>query len=421
MNTRLNHRSVKFVTERYCKRSGIDLPRSFDDSRLIYIPFWRFNGMIYQLRAEAVTYTFSDGATLETEKKVKVDSKPFDINFPGVNQDLVNQIIMGIRSQVMELHPQLPPKLDKDADIIKPEITLDAAREMAYSNAFGVYRRKNVCYEELIGEKLTLIYFPVWISRFTNKTGAQWLLLDGVSKRGLACGQDEFRGFHSNGDFDGVGSIKILPHHCPNCGADLPAGKNAIVYTCQNCWLGWYLDGDRLRQIEIDYVDPGGDKNLKFFPFWEFGASFNSRGSILTYHQAQMLFRSKLSVFVDDSEDAIFRFFVPGFSARNPRSLWKLSSRLTQSQPKFTTSQRLRFSSVPATLPEDEAAQMARAIWFYLIFGTATNSFQSWNENSEVPEVNFHPGKLIYLPMKEEGIYLREQFTGFAVQKRGIF
>ncbi len=412
---------MKFVTERYCKRSGIDLPKSFVDSRLFFIPFWRFKGMIYQLRAEAVTYTFSDGVSLETEKKVKVDSKPFDINFPGVNQELINHIIMGMRSQVMELHPQLPTKLAKSAEVIKPEITLDAAREMAYNNAFGVYRKKNVCCQELIGEKLTLIYFPVWVSQFTNRTGAWWLLVDGVSKRGITCGQDEFCGFYSHSDFDGVGSVKIFPHHCPNCGADLPAGKNAVVYTCQNCWRGWYLDGDRLRQIEISYVDFNNDNNVKFFPFWQFNASFNSKGSILTYHQAQILFRNKLSVFVDDSEDGIFRFFVPGFSARNPRSLWKLSSRLTQSQPNFTTSKRLRFSSVPATLPEDEAAQMARAIWFYLIFGTATNSFHRWNRSDEMPEINFHPGKLLYLPMKEDGIYLREQFTGFAVQRRGIF
>ncbi len=125
LNTELEPRGLKFITEGYCKRSGIPLPNSVESPRLFYLPFWRFRGSRYWLFIESDVYEFEDGVKLETEPKVTVESKPFDLSFPGADISLMRNAFLGIRAQTVELCPEIPENLKNIANIIKPGIILD--------------------------------------------------------------------------------------------------------------------------------------------------------------------------------------------------------------------------------------------------------------------------------------------------------
>lgn len=420
LNTELHRRSIKFITEGHCKRSGLKLPSRIEEPILYYVPFWRFGGVRYWLYISVEYIEIEGGPALEAARRVEVDSKPFDLSFPGSDIPLVRDIFLGIRSQTMELLPSLPESLSGSANIIKPEIILDHARDMAYEKAGVLEDKANAVFEELIGEKLTLIYFPVWVSRFINSDGKYHLIIDGVSKRAVCRHPGDIEEIRDRGGFEGVTSIEILPHHCPECGADLPAGGEAVVFHCGNCGRGWYLEGNGLIHNEQEFAEVT-DRDVKYYPFWRFEASFNSGDNLLTYKQAKQFFMNNLSLFIDDSLDEIFRFYVPAFSFRNPDQAWKLMANLTRSQPEIKFENDLTAREfTPCTLPQDEAAEFARVLWFYLFYNSRGSALENSIFLDDIPDVHFRPGHVVYLPMKEDGIYLKEQISGFTIQKRAV-
>ncbi|PJA28204.1 MAG: hypothetical protein CO189_05200 [candidate division Zixibacteria bacterium CG_4_9_14_3_um_filter_46_8] len=420
LNTELNARSIKYITERYCKREGLALPKSMEKLALYYVPFWRFRGLQYWLKVRTDTYEFEDGTRLETEAKVQIDSKHFDINFPASEIPWMRDLSLGIRAQTIELCPDLPVKLRELAEVIKPEIVMDTAREMAYNSLGRLSRNPSACYEELIGEKLTLVYFPLWVSQFLNNSGNFYLLIDGVSEQASSHFEGEFKEVMESDSFEGVGSIKIVPHHCPHCGADLTIDGESLAFLCQNCDRFWYLEGSQLRQVEVTTAKFDGSIDSKYFPFWRFEAIFNGERSILTFQQAKTLFTNKLSLLIDEPTDSIFKFYIPAFGLKNPGACWTLATNLTRSQPDIELSETVPSHRASCTLPEEEAAQLAGVLWYYLIFGCAGHSLRKSFNRDEVPDIHFRPGRLTYFPMKEDGIYLCEQTTGFAIQKKGV-
>ncbi|GAG28882.1 unnamed protein product, partial [marine sediment metagenome] len=203
-------------------------------------------------------------------------------------------------------------------------------------------------------------------------------------------------------------------------GADLPAGGDAVVFHCGNCGRGWCLQEQGLIRIDLSFARFKMERHIRYYPFWRFEAVFNSKDSVLTYQQAKTMFTNSLSIFIDDASDSIFRFYVPAFSIRNPDSAWKIATNLTRSQPNLEFDKTSDDDSSACSLPEEEATEFARVQWFYLIFNAAGTRFRRSYLEEDVPDVYFRSGQVVYLPMKEDGIYLREQTTGFAIQKRGV-
>ncbi|MCP4634550.1 MAG: hypothetical protein GY855_16600 [candidate division Zixibacteria bacterium] len=419
LNTELGERGIKFITEGYCKRNGMPLPSKVEAPELYYLPFWRFRGARYWLEIKSNYVEFEDGTKLEAEREIEVDSRPFDISFPGADIPLMRNTFLGVRSQTVELCPELPEGLQETAHIIKPDILLDQARDLAYEKAVNDGDKKEILFTEIIGETLTLIYFPVWVSQFTNRNGKYVLIIDGVSKRGISCEEGEFDGVNESDGFEGVTSAVIIPHHCPECGDDLPAGGNAVVFHCSNCGRGWYLEESGLVQREMLFTKTMDD-SITYYPYWSFEATFNGKDAILTYQQAKQFFKHNLSLFIDDSSDSIFRFYIPAFSIRDPNKAWKLMANITRNQPDFKWRDYSMESPVAGSLPESEACEFGRVLWFYLIFCSAGGNINTVIRGSEIPDIHFRPGQIVYLPMKEDGIFLREQTTGFGVQKGGV-
>jgi len=114
------------------------------------------------------------------------------------------------------------------------------------------------------------------------------------------------------------------------------------------------------------------------------------------------------------------RFYIPAFSIRDPNKAWKLMANITRNQPDFKWRDYSMESPVAGSLPESEACEFGRVLWFYLIFCSAGGNIDTVIRGSEIPDIHFRPGQIVYLPMKEDGIFLREQTTGFGVQKGGV-
>ncbi|MBD3168156.1 MAG: hypothetical protein GF307_01650 [candidate division Zixibacteria bacterium] len=420
LNTELDERSIKFVTEGACKRLRVPLPTQFYDPKLYYLPYWRFRGAHYSLLIDNDRYEFEDGTILETEPKVNVISKPFDLNFPGTNIETFRNIFMGIRSRTLELCPTMPEHLEGVAKIIQPDILMDTAREMAYERTGGIRNQERAFYNELIGEVLTLVYMPIWVSPFINKEGMFHLVIDGLAKKELSLNKGEWRGIAETDGFDSIASQKIVPHHCPECGADLPAGGSAITFHCGNCGRGWHLQQNGLAQKEFLFAKHEGFDDVSYYPFWQFETTFAHGAELLTYQSAMAIIGSSLSVFIDDSSDEIFKFYIPGFKITNPHSAWKFAADLTRCQPDLEYRDSMNVKTAPCSLEEEEAGEFARAVWYYLLSCSSKARFRDFGDVNSVPDVYFRPGKIVYLPMKEDGIFLREQISGSGIQKKGV-
>ena len=419
LNTNLESNGIKFITEGHCKRSGIPLPTSVEDPLLFYLPFWRFRGMRYRLSAQAQTYEFEDGTKLETTPKISINSTPFDLNFPGIDLPSMSDVFLGVRAQTVGLCPEVPERIRGLAEVINPEIMLDQAREMAYQKAGMLNECGRLLIDEIIGEKLTLIYFPIWVSRFTSRSGKYYLLLDGVSGKEFCRKDGEFNGVKHHDGFESVTSIRIVSHHCPECGADLPAGGDTVVFPCNNCGRAWYLEGNELIRNEVFVAESIPDA-YRYYPFWGFEAIFNDHEGILTYQQAKELFANKLSLLIDEAADSSFRFYIPAFGMRNPENVWKLSVNLTRSQPDLKLYQDSINNLAACSLPQEEAGELARVLWFFLIFSSPKGRLWRSHDLEDVPGIHLRPGKLIYIPMREEGLFLREMITGTAIATKGV-
>ena len=140
----------------------------------------------------------------------------------------------------------------------------------------------------------------------------------------------------------------------------------------------------------------------------------------MTYRSAMALIGSSLSVFIDDSSDEVFKFYIPGFRISNPNSAWKFAADLTRCQPDIKYRDPMNRKTAQCSLSEEEAGEFARALWYYLLSCSAKAKFRHLEDVSSAPDVHFRPGKIVFMPMKEDGIYMREQITGSGIQKRGV-
>ena len=102
------------------------------------------------------------------------------------------------------------------------------------------------------------------------------MLIDGMAKKVFSCREGVFDEISENEGFEGIPSPRLIAHHCPECGEDLPAGGDAVVFQCHNCERGWMLDQTGLTRAEISSVK-SEDKDVKYYPFWRFEAIFNGK------------------------------------------------------------------------------------------------------------------------------------------------
>ncbi|MCX5849515.1 MAG: hypothetical protein NTW65_08705 [Deltaproteobacteria bacterium] len=62
--------------------------------------------------------------------------------------------------------------------------------------------------------------------------------------------------------------VEFLPLLCPNCGADLPGEKDALIVFCDNCHSAWNPSNKNFTKVKFSTWQEKRD-DITYLPFWQ--------------------------------------------------------------------------------------------------------------------------------------------------------
>ena len=294
--------------------------------QLVYVPYWRFKGMIFSSLAGGVAHTFMD-ASRQALKSA---------HFP---------VSLGLRSQALKLQFVTP---DTPGEFLQPRIPYKAVLDLFMRKANAAITGP-LFTQAHIGESISLIFAPFYVEE---------RVYDAVLNEPLPPAGDpgEILSFESRRpDWE----IRFVATLCPACGWDLEGERNSHALTCNNCNSVWYPGRKKLRQIRFAHL-PGDFGKMVYLPFWRIRARVTGI-ELDTY--ADLIRVANLPRAVRPEHAARpFRFWSPAFKVR-PRTFLNLVKKTTLVQPGQKASALLPKGPLyPVSLPVSEALETLKII-----------------------------------------------------------
>jgi hypothetical protein len=299
------------------------LPHPPDENKnIVYFPYWRFKGMLFFCGPAGIQNRFVDVS------HQAIDTPIFPIS-------------VGLRSQAMKLRFATA---DMDGRFLKPRQCFDKFLS-AFQKRFGKSLPKPILHQSNIGETLSLIYSPFYL---TDR------LHDAILDRPVSAKLpddfdiDDFRGDRPRWQ------IRFVSTLCPTCGWNLAGERDALVLGCKNCNSVWYPVGKKLKQLKFAQFPATGDNTI-YLPFWRIkadisGIDLDSYADLITVANLPRVVQSGWN-------DIPFRFWIPAFKVR-PKVFLHLATHTTLSQPRENLIAKLPDAGIyPTTLPIQEAVE----------------------------------------------------------------
>ncbi len=409
-----SEREIMFLIDRHLKKTGEQLPSRWAGITRLYLPFWRINAIAFSTieRTNRASPKGSDSRTRAADESPRTEVKiaPKEISFCANESFAWGVESLGVRTQIVRLDP-----LDSqfyDSGQLQP-LTIDLRkardrfRKTIESSATAASEIGSSVYVTAALPECTLIYFPIWLARFTSGSARILAQFDPVAKRVVSMAHDS-----SDMPANAVtapfkcDSIQVMPHRCPNCGQDLPESEKSVTYHCTNCGRIFVQEGLKYKQLKLR-VPLNTDRLCRLFPFWVFdlaAAEWSGKGDLL---QALSL--------IGFNRDL---FFVPAFEIINPSKLLRLVSHYNRRKGSFTLekSPTCDYSFTDVTVTPEQAAQLIVPL-------TAAIKTVRGYKSSEVSapgEAAIQNPDLVWLPYRLDRYFWREQITGAAIEKAAV-
>jgi hypothetical protein len=231
-------------------------------------------------------------------------------------------------------------------------------------------------------EQNSILFFPLSLVEIKEGSRIRLMLLDAVGGSLIRqIRHEEMETLLDNlglkeSRSPGEARLKLAPLICPECAGDLDDDPKAHLRFCRSCARGWEVAGGRLRERECMWAGngrPARDASTIFLPFWK-----------------------------RQGEER--HLYVPAFSIRSPRLLYKLTARYYHADfpaEPIPYESRLRLRTHPVGLSPDGADEMADVV-----------------ANTGLREVFEKKGtrqSLVLIPFRRRGPDLVEPFKGLAV------
>ena len=286
LEPKVTRRSVPFLVDRHRKENRQSLPKRIGQIRLFYLPFWRFTAQAFYSIIGQPSFSSLPAAPDEEQKTEEIQAKDWDVNFSAHRSNDLGISTLGMRPDWLKLKIMTegtPP--GKQAEILSLEIESKVAKARALKS-LGFYLDRKKSPEDqlvtgLLEERLSLIYFPVWVASFVASDGKQFQVIDAIAKRTLRGGTGDFElRMSRTEDVEKFGPLGIVPHRCPNCGWDLPVVPFHVVFPCQNCERIWEIHQGSYRRTKAETAKVkeqpaiGRSSSLGYYPFWVFEVRF---------------------------------------------------------------------------------------------------------------------------------------------------
>ncbi len=299
------------------------LPHPPDENKnIVYFPYWRFKGMLFFCGTSGIQNRFVDVSHQAIDAPI----------FPSS---------VGVRSQAMKLRFAAA---DMDGRFLKPRQTFDKYLN-TFQERFGKSLPKPILHQSNIGETLSLIYSPFYLTDRLNDA-----ILDEPVSAKLPDGfdMDDFSGDRPRWQ------IRFVSTLCPNCGWNLAGERDTLVLCCKNCNSAWYPVGKKLKRLKFAQFPDKGDNTI-YLPFWRIKA--NVSGIKLESYADLIKVANLPRVIQSGWNDIPFRFWIPAFKVR-PKVFLHLATHTTLSQPRENLISKLPDAGIyPTTLPIQEAVE----------------------------------------------------------------
>ncbi len=285
-----------------------------------FIPYWRLKGLSYVIKANDISYKY------------------FDANFLSFDS-LQLPHSLGLRPQAMKLN------FVGNADNVGKFIV---SSHKTKENILKNYKTQACALREVfIGETASVIYTPVYCSNGR--------IYDAVLKKPLDVQAKETEleeAFMAAPDEKW--HVDFLPLLCPDCGADLPGEKNALILFCDNCHCAWDPSHKNFTKVKLS-MWRGEGENIHYIPFWQLKVKVEGM-QLETY--ADLIKVANLP----KAPSAIWQktplyFWAPAFKL-NPALFLRLCKQLTVTPPPKDLIADFPAKNIyPVTLPLNEALE----------------------------------------------------------------
>jgi hypothetical protein len=351
---------------------------------LIYIPYWRFKGVVYSVIPFEVRHRILDATLLAYSHRV----------FPPT---------LGIRPQALKMRFASG---EIQGTFIKPQMSLEEAA-MRIQNQFeeldGGGGGCSSFHRQLIGELGSLIFFPVFVRNGT--------IVDGITGRVIGPERGLF--------LDDVQSK--IPDHCeihpistlcPNCGNGLQGGRESLLLFCTICHVAWNPSSGKLVVTNFEVFPGKGDSSV-YLPFWVMrvvveGIDLKSYADLVRAANLPRMIRPEW-------EGKEVNFWTPAFKV-HPRLFLRLSKQMTLFQPAEKTEATLPDAFLqPITFSEESAAANLK-IHLANLLSKKGIYFPKLQEISIEPVES----KLVFIPFTSSGSEWVHPQLGISLQRQAL-
>ena len=300
------------------------IPPAKDINELIYfVPYWRLKGLTYTLEGLNTSYRFFDANLLAFSSRLLPPS-------------------LGLRPQALKL--KFVGSNNDAGEFIEPS---QKARE-ALSDIDQPIVGKPDQQRIFIGETISVIYAPVY-----SDNGC---LYDAILKKPFTpqVEEKEIKQTLLSAPAE-KWQVNFIPMLCPQCGADLPGEKDALIVFCPNCDSAWKSSNMNFTKVDFSIWSEKRE-DIVYLPFWRMKAKIDGV-QLETY--ADLIDVANLpKVTTEAWKHTPFYFWSPAFKINPALFLrWCRQLTITPAQMDLTTDDFPAKTTYPVTLPVAEAAE----------------------------------------------------------------
>jgi hypothetical protein len=338
-------------------------PKAALNREILYVPYWRFKGMMFTCSQQGIDHRFIDTSTIAIESQ----------NYP---------VSVGLRSQALKLKFVSP---ETRGEFLKPTLPREGMLSQI-ERRFIENSKDQIIYSAFVGDHLSLIYSPFYMD--------QRRIYDAVLEKPITSDLPDMLRVSAEDAEKPNWPIQFIPVICPDCGWDLDGEKDSLTLNCLNCQSSWLSTEKGLLKLKFGII-LSKQKDALYLPFWRIKTDVSG---IQLNSYKDLVQRANLpKVIQNGMEEKPFYFWVQAFKVR-PRIFLRMARKLTIAQPdQEMTSEFPRSKIYPVTLPVTEAVESLK-------INLAGFVRPAKRVLDRLPEIEIRPErfKLVYIPFHEE-------------------